>query len=121
MAIGVAANVRIANFIGAKQPEKARHIAQQSVILAILFGILTGIITMFFAEPLLKLMGIEDNVLEAGSIYFRIVAIPSVFMSLMFVLSAVLRGAGDTRAPMKASILINIVYGVLDYILIFGF
>lgn len=27
MAIGVAANVRIANFIGAKQPEKARHIA----------------------------------------------------------------------------------------------
>lgn len=121
MAIGVAVNVRIANFIGAKQPEKARHIAQQSVILAILFGILTGIITMFFAEPLLKLMGIEDNVLEAGVIYFKIVAIPSVFMSLMFVLSAVLRGVGNTRAPMKASILINIVNGVLDYILIFGF
>ncbi|MBU0904737.1 MAG: MATE family efflux transporter [Firmicutes bacterium] len=121
MAIGVAANVRIANFIGAKQPEKARHIAQQSVILAILFGILTGIMTMFFAEPLLKLMGIEDIVLEAGVIYFKIVAIPSVFMSLMFVLSAVLRGAGNTRAPMKASILINIVNGVLDYILIFGF
>jgi len=121
MAIGVAANVRIANFIGAKQPEKARHIAQQSVILAILIGILTGIITIFFAEPLLKLMGIEDNVLEAGVIYFKIVAIPSVFMSLMFVLSAILRGAGDTRAPMKVSILINIVNGVLDYILIFGF
>ncbi|WP_019414266.1 MATE family efflux transporter [Paenisporosarcina sp. TG20] len=121
MAIGVAANVRIANFLGAKQPEKARHIAQQSVILAILFGILTGIITTLFAEPLLKLMGIEDNVLDAGVIYFKIVAIPSVFMSLMFVLSAILRGGGDTRAPMKASILINIVNGVLDYILIFGF
>ncbi len=121
MAIGIAANVRIANFIGAKQQEKARHIAQQSIILAILFGILTGIITMFFAEPLLKLMGIEDNVLEAGVIYFKIVAIPSVFMSLMFVLSAILRGAGDTSAPMKASILINIVNGILDYVLIFGF
>jgi len=121
MAIGVAANVRIANFLGAKQPEKARHIAQQSVILAVVFGILTGIITLVFAAPLLKLMGIEDNVLEAGVIYFKIVAIPSVFMSLMFVLSAILRGAGDTRAPMKASILINIVNGVLDYLLIFGF
>lgn len=121
MAIGVAANVRIANFIGAKQLEKARHIAQQSIILAILFGILTGIITIFFAEPLLKLMGIEENVLKAGVIYFKIVAIPSVFMSLMFVLSAILRGAGDTRAPMKVSILINIVNGVLDYTLIFGF
>lgn len=121
MAIGVAANVRIANFLGAKHPEKARHIAQQSVLLAVVFGILTGIITWIFAEPLLKLMGIEENVLEAGVIYFKIVAIPSVFMSLMFVLSAILRGAGDTRAPMKASILINIVNGVLDYVLIFGF
>lgn len=121
MAIGIAANVRIANFLGANQPEKARHIAQQSIILAIIFGIATGIITLFFAESLLKLMGIEDNVLEAGVLYLKIVAIPSVFMSLMFVLSAILRGAGDTRAPMKVSILINIVNAGLDYIFIFGF
>ncbi|PGT88249.1 MATE family efflux transporter [Bacillus sp. AFS040349] len=121
MAIGVAANVRISNFLGANKPEKARHISQQSIILAILFGVATGIITLFFAGPLLKLMGIEANVLEAGEIYFKIVAIPSLFMSLMFVLSAILRGAGDTRAPMKVSILINVVNAVLDYILIFGF
>ncbi|WP_368659649.1 MATE family efflux transporter (plasmid) [Metabacillus halosaccharovorans] len=121
MAIGVAANVRISNFLGAKQVEKARHIAQQSIILAILFGIVTGIITLFFAGPLLKLMGIEANVLEAGKIYFKFVGNPSVFMSLMFVLSAILRGAGDTRAPMKVSILINIVNAILDYVFIFGF
>ncbi|MBN8204324.1 MATE family efflux transporter, partial [Bacillus sp. NTK034] len=94
MAIGVAANVRIANFLGANLPEKARHISQQSLVLAILFGLITGVITLFFAEPLLKLMGIESNVLEAGTLYFRIVGIPSIFMSLMFVLSAILRGAG---------------------------
>lgn len=121
MAIGVAANVRISNLLGANQPEKARHIAQQSILLAILFGIVTGIITMFFAGPLLKLMGIEANVLEAGVIYFKIVAIPSVFMSLMFVLSAILRGAGNTSAPMKVSIFINVIHALLDYIFIFGF
>src|SRR5699024_357487 len=120
MAIGVAANVRISNFLGAKQPEKARHIAQQSIILAILFGLATGIITVFFAGSLLKFMGIEANVLEAGKIYFKIVAIPSIFMSLMFVLSAILRGAGDTRAPMKVSVVINILNAGLDYIFIFG-
>ncbi|MFE4524254.1 MATE family efflux transporter [Cytobacillus firmus] len=120
MAIGVAANVRIANFLGANLPEKARHISQQSLVLAILFGLLTGVITLFFAEPLLKLMGIESNVLDAGSLYFRIVGIPSIFMSLMFVLSAILRGAGDTKTPMKISIIVNIVNAVLDYVLIFG-
>lgn len=121
MAIGVAANVRIANFLGAGQPEKARHIGQQSIVLAIVFGIVSGIVTLFFAGPLLKLMGIEANVLAAGETYFKIVAIPSVLMALMFVLSAILRGAGDTRAPMKVSILINIINAVLDYVLILGF
>ncbi|WP_232353728.1 MULTISPECIES: MATE family efflux transporter [Bacillaceae] len=121
MALGVAANVYIANFIGANKIEKARHIAQQSIIVTIVVGIITGIITIFFAEPLLKLMGIESNVLDAGVTYFRIVAIPSVFMALMFVLSAILRGAGDTKSPMKTSIIINIVNAALDYVFIFGF
>ena len=121
MAIGVAANVRIANFLGANQPEKARHISQQSIILAIIFGILTGVATWLFAEPLLRLMGIEEEVLELGSLYFRIVGIPSIIMSLMFVMSAILRGAGDTKTPMMISIVINGINAVLDYVLIFGF
>ncbi|MDC3413861.1 MATE family efflux transporter [Terrihalobacillus insolitus] len=120
MAIGVASNVRVANALGAEKPERARHIAQQSILLSIIFGILTGIITLFFAAPLLKLMGIEANVLSAGVTYLKIVAIPSIFMSLMFVMSANLRGAGDTRSPMKVSIVINFVNGLLDYFLIFG-
>jgi putative MATE family efflux protein len=39
----------------------------------------------------------------------------------MFVLSAILRGAGDTKSPMKVSIIINVINAVLDYMLIFGF
>ncbi|AQQ55503.1 MATE family efflux transporter [Planococcus lenghuensis] len=121
MAIGVAANVRIANFLGAEQPGKARHISQQSIVLAVIFGIITGIVTWLFAEQLLRLMGIDEEVLELGVLYFRIVGIPSVVMSLMFVLSAILRGAGDTRTPMYISLVINAVNAVLDYVLIFGF
>ncbi|SOC21915.1 putative MATE family efflux protein [Ureibacillus xyleni] len=120
MAIGVASNVRIANFLGANLPEKARHISQQSIVIAILFGLFTGVLTLIFAEPLLKLMGIKSDVLELGALYFRIVGIPSIFMSLMFVLSAILRGAGDTKSPMYVSIIINILNAILDYVLIFG-
>ncbi|MFO7176645.1 polysaccharide biosynthesis C-terminal domain-containing protein, partial [Enterococcus faecium] len=44
-----------------------------------------------------------------------------IVMALMFVLSSILRGAGDTKSPMKVSIVINVVNIVLDYVLIFGF
>ncbi|WP_170006009.1 MATE family efflux transporter [Bacillus fonticola] len=121
MAVGVAVNVMISNSLGAGKVERARHISQQGILLAILLGILSGIVTLFFAEPLLRLMGIEEEVLEVGVVYFRIVAIPSVFMALMFVLGSILRGAGDTNSPMKVSIIINVINAGLDYILIFGF
>ncbi|WP_227396111.1 MATE family efflux transporter [Jeotgalibacillus aurantiacus] len=121
MAVGVAVNVYVANNLGAGKVERARHIAQQAVILSVLLGVLFGLVTLFFAEPLLLLMGIEEEVLAAASIYFKVVGIPSVFMSLMFALSSILRGAGDTTSPMKVSIAVNVINIVLDYVFIFGF
>lgn len=121
MAIGVAVNVFVANNLGAGKIERARHIAQQSIILSVLAGLLFGVVTLFFTEPLLLLMGVETAVLQAGTIYFKIVGIPSIVMALMFTLSSILRGAGDTKSPMKVSIVVNIVNIVLDYVLIFGF
>ncbi|MGG6447394.1 MATE family efflux transporter [Pseudobacillus badius] len=120
MAVGVGVNVLMANSIGAGKPERAAHIAQQSIILASIIGIITGIVTLLFAENLLRLMGVEEEVLSAGVLYFRIVAIPSILMSLMFVMSSILRGAGDTKSPMKVSIIANLINAVLDYVLIFG-
>ncbi|MCM3619617.1 MATE family efflux transporter [Sutcliffiella horikoshii] len=121
LAVGVATNVLISNFLGAGKVEKARHIAQQAIILAIALGVVFGIITLFFADNMLLLMGLEEEVLIIGSLYFKIVGIPSILMSLMFVLSSILRGSGDTKSPMKTSIMVNIINVILDFILIFGF
>lgn len=52
--------------------------------------------------------------------YFITVAVPSVFLCVNIVLSSALRGAGDTKTPMKAAILSNIINAFLDYVLIFG-
>ncbi|MFS1513721.1 MATE family efflux transporter [Chengkuizengella sp. SCS-71B] len=121
MALGVATNVFVAKNIGAGNKNKASQIGQQAIILSIFAGVLFGLISLFFAEPLLKLMGVEKDVLAHAMTYFRIVAIPSILISLMFVLSSILRGTGDTKTPMKVSIMANLLNILLDYILIFGF
>jgi putative MATE family efflux protein len=120
MAIGVGSTALIAKHIGANQIEEARKIAKQSVLLASWIGIAFGMITLLSAEPILRLMGAEPSVLDQGVIYFRIVAVPSLFISLMFTLGSLLRGAGDTVSPMKAGIWMNVVHVALDYLLIFG-
>lgn len=121
MALGTGTSALIARSVGAKDFEKAKSIAKQATWIAIPIGLLFGLISLFFAEPLLKIMGAEPNVLEVAVTYFRIVAVPSVFISLMFVFGSILRAAGDTKTPMKVSVWINIVHIVFDYLLIFGF
>jgi putative MATE family efflux protein len=121
MSIGISANVLVAKHLGAGNREKAKEISHQSILLATIIGLLFGFISYFFAEPLLRLMGVEKNVLEPAITYFQIVATPSIFISLMFVLGSILRGNGDTTTPMKISIYINLIHIGLDYIFIFGF
>ncbi|WP_394138727.1 MATE family efflux transporter [Cytobacillus oceanisediminis] len=121
MAIGISANVYVAKYSGAGNDEKVKEVTAQAIILALLSGIIFGLITLFLSDELLKLMGVEEEVLSSANSYFRIIAIPSIFISLMFVLSSVLRGKGDTKSPMKISIFINLLNLVLDYVLIFGF
>lgn len=121
MAIGVGASSLIARSIGADNIDEAKAVAKQSTLLAIIAGIIFGLITLFFSERLLLLMGAEPQVITDGEIYLRIVGVPSVFISLMLIFGSILRAAGDTKTPMKVSWWMNILHIGLDYMLIFGF
>ncbi|WP_240689318.1 MATE family efflux transporter [Ammoniphilus sp. YIM 78166] len=120
LAIGTVSTVMVAQYFGANQIQKARSVAKQSILLACLIGLFVGVISLFLAEPILKAMGAEADILKDGVIYFRIVAVPSIIISLMFVYSGLLRGIGDTVSPMKAGFWMNVIHIPLDYLLIFG-
>lgn len=120
MAIGVGTASLIARSVGASDLEKAKAIARESTWISAMLGIAFSIVTFFFAEPLLQIMGADPKVLADGIIYFRIVAIQFVFLSLMTTFGSILRAAGDTKTPMKVGIGINLIHIVFDYVFIFG-
>jgi putative MATE family efflux protein len=120
MALGVGTSSLIARSIGAGNLTKAKSVARQSTFLSLFVGAVFGLIALLFSEPLLKVMGAESEVLDLSVTYFKIVAIPSIFISLMFTFGSILRASGDTKTPMKVSWWINILHIGLDYLLIFG-
>ena len=120
LALGTASTVFVSRYYGANQKEKVKTVASQSIILTLIVGSIFGIISFFFSEQLLKVMGADKDVLEIGSLYFRIVATPSILISMMYTIGAILRGTGDTKTPMRVGVWMNIVHIILDYILIFG-
>lgn len=120
LALGTAATILVSRTIGEERFERVKNLIPQTVYLAIVIGIAMGVLSFLFAKPMLQLMGTKPDALGNAVLYFRVVATFSVVISLFTVLGSILRGAGDTRSPLKAGLWINGIHLILDYVLIFG-
>jgi MATE family multidrug resistance protein len=119
-AITVGTTVLVARFTGAGQPDEANRVAKQSLLLGVMISAVVMLLGHFSAEPVVRLMGAEPQVVTLGGGYLRIVSQTAIFLVTMFVAGGALRGAGDTRTPMLVTGFINLVNAVASYVLIFG-
>lgn len=110
----------VARSMGAKNHNKAEEYATLGFILTIIIAILLSFSFFYFSDNMLHLAGAGDNVVSLGGSYLRIASIGIFFSMTMNSLNGTLRGSGNTKIPLTASILINIINITLDYLLIFG-
>lgn len=119
-AIGVGTTAIVSRNIGLKNKEKAIETVKQAIILTTGISLIIGLISFLFAKPILITLGATSDILEYALPYFIVVAVPCIFLSLSLILSSSLRAAGNTKTPMIASIVANVINIILNYILIFG-
>ena len=118
--LAMATTAMIARAIGAKDQERANNVAMQTLLLGGIFSALLVLLGVSLARPFLNLLGPEPDVLELGASYLRVQFFGIGSMFYLFMINAILRGAGDALTPMKIlgfSTLLNIG---LDPLLIFG-
>ncbi|MCR4694692.1 MAG: MATE family efflux transporter [Pseudobutyrivibrio sp.] len=120
-AFGVAAMTLIAQAIGAREEEKIKHIARQSLIFALVVGAVIEVICLGVAPFLAGWMGAEEAIRPAATRYFVWISIPVVFKSIHYILASAIRATKDTFSPMVVSISINVINIILDYLLIYKF
>lgn len=121
-AIATGSTALVARHIGAEEPEQAGAVARQSLVLGLLVAGSTMIVFLLAARGLLgALFGATDTVvLDLAAAYVRITALAMILNFFLIMINAVLRGAGDTRTPMKITALVNIINIVGNTIFIFG-
>ena len=120
IALGVGTSSLISRYLGAKNSAEAKRIAIQATVLAILVGLLFGVVSLLFGKQILGIMGAEGDVIAEASAFFYIVGGSSLFMALLTVFGSILRATGDTKSPMVVNTAVNVLNIVLDYVLIFG-
>lgn len=119
-AISVGSTALVARHIGANEPQEANLVARQSFILAVLLSLVFTATAYLVAPKLMIWMGADAEVQEIGANYIRISTSTFAFTIVSMVMNAVLRGAGDTKTPMRVNIVANLVNIVFNYLLIFG-
>ena len=95
-----AGQVLIARYIGAKEREKiGRFVGTMSAFLFVCAAVISAL-GLIFQEPLLKLMNTPDEAYEGAVAYSTICMIGLVFIYGYNIVSAILRGMGDSMHPL---------------------
>jgi putative MATE family efflux protein len=120
MGLSVGAAATVARRIGERDREGAARAAGQSILFALCIGAGVGALGIFFAPELLGLMGASDDVIRTGSRFARVMIGASSGVTLLFLVNAVFRGAGDAAIAMRVLWIANAVNIILGPCLIFG-
>ncbi|MBN9681202.1 MULTISPECIES: MATE family efflux transporter [unclassified Corallococcus] len=120
LGLSIGATALIARRIGQKDPERAASAAVQALGLGLALAVPLAFAGSYFARPLLTALGAAPGVIEHGAGYTRLMLASFPIIMLLFLISAILRGAGDAATSMRALWLANSVNIVLAPLFIFG-
>ena len=122
-ALATGGAVVVSQFLGAKEEKSANNSAGQLILLSGLLGAAVGVLCFVLARPMIRLFygAIEPDVLDAGVLYLKIIAVSYPFLALYNAGAALFRSMGNSKISMQVSVLMNIINIVGNAVCIFGF
>lgn len=118
-AFAMGGTVMVAQNIGARNREGARHGAAQSLSLGLVVSVAVTVLLFFVREPVLNMLfGSSAPEVMGYSMDYFLYSLPATPMwFIYFQCAGVMRGAGDSKTPMKVCICMNVVNIALSYLL----
>ncbi|MDQ3274941.1 MAG: MATE family efflux transporter [Actinomycetota bacterium] len=118
LAYGTTASV--ARQLGAGDRRRALAQGVDGLWLALALGLLTLLVGVALAEPIVTLFGPDPAVSTHAVTYLRISSLGLPAMLLVLAATGVLRGLLDTRTPLMVAIAANVANVVLNLALVYG-
>jgi putative MATE family efflux protein len=118
--LGIGGMAVVARRIGAHDRAQAVHATWQAVLLAAFVSLVLGAVGILLAEPTLRILGADAEVLAMGVSFLRIVFGGLFTLVLVFVINSLLRGAGEAGLALGVLILSQGLTVVLEPLLVFG-
>ena len=121
LGISMAAAVMVGRAVGAHDPSAMRRAAGLTLGCAVAFMMLSATCMLVFAVPIARLYTPDEDVRAIAATLLRLAGIFQVFDGIQVTGIGILRGIGDTRAPVMANVVGYWVLGLpLSLWLAFG-
>jgi putative MATE family efflux protein len=103
--LGSGAAVLIGQAWGAKKPEAVKTVAGTTLSVGLMAGLAVALLGGPFAQALLRWLGTPADILHDATVYASVMlyAMPGLFVFLLT--TAMMRGVGDTRTPLRTLML----------------
>lgn len=112
--------VIIAHLWGGGRNSDARRAAFTACLVCGVLAVAASILGYLLGPELARFLGAQSEVLVIGGSYIKLVFAWFAFTAGLNILSAIMHGIGNTRTPMVAVILVNILHVLIAYPLIYG-
>ena len=115
--------VMVAQRIGGGDPKKARESFAQALLSGLAMSLTVMFLLFFGREWLLNVLfrGVEADVMSASMSYFSVTIFATPLWFLYYQIAGAMRGSGDTKTPMRATIIMNIVNVVCSLVFVLAF
>ena len=114
------AAILCAQYIGAGLRKRLVQVVGMALVVNLMLGLTVSALLFFYAEPLLRLMGLRPELMGDGLVYLRLTGAWSFFQAVSLTYSASLRSADKVTYPMVVTAIVNVVNIIGNYALIFG-
>ncbi len=110
----------VARYMGSGDEANAVHASRQAYLVGLVFSLLMLPLAFFLAEPVMKVFGVEPEVVIEGAKYLRIMLIGSVTQIMWMMTESIMQSSGDSMSPMRIIVFFRLLHVVLCPALIFG-
>jgi putative MATE family efflux protein len=116
----MATSVLVAQYYGAKSFDLMKRVVDNSISICLVLSLVLTTLGIIFSSFLLRLMDTPQAIFPMAASYLKISLAGIVLLYLMFTISSILRGIGDTVTPLMFMGTGIVVNAILDPLMIIG-
>lgn len=118
MGMSIGTGVVVSQYYGAKDDKSIAKAIANSTYINVLLALVTTVIALIFAEPLLKLLNTPESLMKDALDYLRVFIGGLIAVSAYYTPFSILRALGDSKTPLIFLVFCSLLNIVLDIVFI---